>query len=59
MSEIDDLLTQAELCQWLKITSMTAYRWRERGMPYIGKGKGIRYKKSDVEQWLENQKTQK
>jgi len=56
VSKTDDILTQEELCKWLKISTMTAYRWRERGMPYIGKGKGIRYKKSEVEQWLKDLK---
>lgn len=50
----DKLLTQEELCSWLKITPMTAYRWRKLGMPYIGKGKGLRYRKAEVEKWLEN-----
>lgn len=48
----EELLTQDELCQWLKITPMTAYRWRKDGMPYMGKGRFIRYRKSEVEKWL-------
>jgi excisionase family DNA binding protein len=50
---MDEILTQKELCELLKITAMTAYRYRRKGMPHIGAGKGIRYKKEDVLKWLE------
>jgi len=49
---VDELLTTSELCEWLKITRGTAWKWREKGMPYIGSGKMMRYRKSEVEQWL-------
>ena len=52
----DELLTPRELYQWLKITRATAWKWREKGMPFIGSGKMMRYKKSDVEQWLKDLK---
>jgi excisionase family DNA binding protein len=45
-------ITQEELCKWLKISVMTAYRWRKEGMPYIGSRKSIRYNKKEVEKWL-------
>ena len=48
-------LTSAELCVWLKITRGTAWKWRKRGMPFVGKGKGIRYSKFEVEGWLREQ----
>ena len=51
----DDLLTPAELYAWLKISRATAWKWRQKGMPYIGKSKGIRYSKSEVETWMRNQ----
>ncbi|MBE3584853.1 MAG: helix-turn-helix domain-containing protein [Thermoanaerobacter sp.] len=57
---MDELMTQEELCKWLKISPMTAYRWRKKGMPYIGKGKSIRYEKKAVLKWLkENSKLTK
>ena len=46
-------ITEKELCEWLKITSVTAWRWRKDGMPYVGKSKSIRYNKENVERWLE------
>jgi excisionase family DNA binding protein len=56
---MDELLTTSELCEWLKITRGTAWKWREQGMPYIGSGKGIRYKQSEVELWLVKRKNNK
>lgn len=52
----DELLTQDELCRWLKITPMTAYRWRQAGMPSVGSRKSLRYQKAEVLKWLESQK---
>lgn len=49
---MDELLTTSELCKWLKITRGTAWKWRKKGMPHIGSGKMMRYKKSEVEHWL-------
>ncbi|MHB1420392.1 MAG: helix-turn-helix domain-containing protein [Bacillota bacterium] len=53
---MEELLTQTELCKWLKITPMTAYRWRKEGMPYTGTGKKIRYEKEKIFKWLEGKK---
>lgn len=47
-----DWITEQELCNWLKIHRVTAYKWRKEGMPYIGRRKSIRYNKEQVEQWL-------
>lgn len=52
----EELLTPSELYKWLKITRATAWKWREKGMPYIGSGKMMRYKKNEVEQWLNDLK---
>jgi excisionase family DNA binding protein len=49
----EELLTTPELCKWLKISRGTAWRWREEGMPYIGQGKSLRYRKADVLKWLD------
>lgn len=48
----NDWITPAELYEWLKISRGTAWKWRQAGLPYIGSGKGIRYSKSEVENWL-------
>ncbi|MCM1567806.1 MAG: helix-turn-helix domain-containing protein [Dehalobacter sp.] len=50
---MEELLTKNELCKWLKISSMTAYRWRKEGMPFIQHGNVIRYDKAKVTEWLE------
>jgi len=55
---MNELLTTSELCKWLKITHGTAWKWRSKGMPYIGSGKSIRYRESDIQKWLERQKSQ-
>jgi excisionase family DNA binding protein len=49
---MDELLTQKELAEFLKITEMTLYRWRKEGMPYIKAGKQVRYEKEEVLKWL-------
>lgn len=50
---MEELLTQKELCEWLKITAMTAYRWRRKeGLPYVRIGNGIRYDKAQVMEWI-------
>lgn len=48
----EELLTPSELYKWLKITRATAWKWREKGMPHIGSGKMMRYRKAEVEDWL-------
>jgi excisionase family DNA binding protein len=47
-----ELLTTSELCEWLKITRGTAWKWRKKGMPHVGQGKAIRYERSKVWEWL-------
>lgn len=54
-----ELLTTSELCKWLKINNVTAWRWRKDGMPYIGQGKSLRYQKEEVLKWLEQKKKEK
>lgn len=55
----ESLMTTAELCEWLKIGKSTAGRWREQGMPYIGRERSLRYKRSEIEKWLDEQKHKK
>lgn len=49
----DKPLTQDELCEWLRVTPMTVYRWRKAGMPHLGSRKSLRYEKAKVVEWLE------
>ncbi|MEZ0359881.1 helix-turn-helix transcriptional regulator [Mycobacterium sp. SA01] len=54
---MSDLLTLAELCQKLSITESTAYYWRQTGKGPKGAriGKTLRYRRADVEAWLDKQ----
>jgi excisionase family DNA binding protein len=55
----EKLLTEKEFCQWLRISRSTALRWRRDGMPYIGRGRSIRYNKAEVKGWLSKQSQRK
>jgi predicted DNA-binding transcriptional regulator AlpA len=56
MNSEEQLISTAELCEWLKIVKSTVNRWRGEGLPHIGKERTYRYKKSEVLKWLEEQK---
>lgn len=51
----DEFLTIAELAAWLKIPTQTLYGWNSRGGgPKVTKvGRHVRYRRSDVEAWLD------
>ncbi|MCT4664837.1 MAG: helix-turn-helix domain-containing protein [Flavobacteriales bacterium] len=51
----EELITTKELCEWLKISKATASNWRKQGMPYYGKARSLRYKKSEVNKWLDKE----
>lgn len=48
-------LTPEELAEELRVTIRTVYRWRrnDEGPPAIKVGGQLRYRRTDVEQWLE------
>lgn len=49
-----NLLTTKEICEIYKISRNTVDRWRrEKGLPYIRVGSGIRFKEEDVKEWIE------
>ena len=52
---IGDIIDEKQLCEWLNISTVTAWRWRKAGMPYMGKKKSIRHSKKGVEKWLKLQ----
>lgn len=54
-----DWITERELCEWLNISTTTAWRWRKEGLPYIGRKKSIRYNKKEVEKWLKQRENKK
>lgn len=54
----DELLTTPEVAEWLRIPVATLRTWRTRGapgipLPAIKVGAHVRYRRSDVEAWLE------
>lgn len=53
-----EFITTKELCEWLKISPNTANNWRRKGLPYVRVGNTVRYKKEEVEQWINSSKKQ-
>ena len=55
LAEDDELITLAVLAAMLKVPRQTVYAWRSRGEgpPGIKLGKHVRYRKRDVEKWLD------
>ncbi|WHH58497.1 helix-turn-helix domain-containing protein [Petroclostridium sp. X23] len=48
----DKLITLLELADYLKVTRTTIDRWRKEGMPCIKVGRGVRFNKEAVMQWI-------
>jgi len=55
----EELLTTAELCEWLKVGRTAVWKWRKNGMPFMGSGKTIRYEKEKVLKWLNEREVRK
>ena len=55
-----EFLTINDLCELLSVTPKTVASWRYRGVgPSSYKaGKHVRYKRSDVEAWMEESRTE-
>lgn len=53
---LSPLLTPAELATYLGVPIATLYVWRHRrlGPPSFKAGRHLRYRLSDVEQWISN-----
>lgn len=55
----DQILTLKEVAEYLKLTEKTAYRLAaERKLPGFKVGGSWRFKMSDLEAWIEEQKAQ-
>jgi len=53
----NEILTLKELAEYLKLTEKTAYRLAAEGkLPGFKVGGSWRFKKADIEQWIESQK---
>jgi len=58
-SSNEKLLTTEDVCKLLKVTVMTVYNYRKKGMPYINLDgrttlnakKPVRFKEKDVKSW--------
>jgi predicted DNA-binding transcriptional regulator AlpA len=51
----DELLTPEEVADWIRRPITTLYNWRSRrvGPPAIRVGGRLRYRRADLEAWLE------
>ena len=56
MNNLDPLLSAHELANYLEIPLATLYAWRYRreGPPGFRVGRHLRYRRSDVDVWIEN-----
>lgn len=54
----DRLMTLAELAEYLQVPPETIYRWRKRGRGPCGyrMGRYVRFRRSEVEAWLETRR---
>jgi excisionase family DNA binding protein len=46
------LLTTKELAELLKVTTVTIWRWRDNGLPFIKIGRSIRFDFDEVMKWI-------
>jgi excisionase family DNA binding protein len=59
MEPIDRLLTVEDLADYLEVPTATIYAWRYRrqGPPGFRVGKHLRFRWSDIEQWISDRLT--
>ena len=57
METLDRLLTPRQLAEYLEVRVATLYAWRYagEGPPGFRIGKHLRYRSSDVDEWLRDQ----
>jgi excisionase family DNA binding protein len=55
---VDEYLTEAEVAELLKVSVGTLRRWRREGTgpPSLRLGRGVRYRRRDVDRWAERQR---
>ena len=55
---MEEFMTTQELADYLKVKKQTLEVWRSKNInkiPYIKVGASVRYRKSDVEKWIQRQ----
>lgn len=58
MNSNNDIITIKELADYLKIAEKTAYRFAlEKKIPGFKVGNAWRFRKKEIEEWIENQTT--
>ena len=55
MAEMDEFLSSDYMAEWLLLTVNTLEKWRVRGEgpPFVKVGGRVRYRRSDVLAWIE------
>ena len=54
---MEKLLTVKDLSEWLQVSPNTIYQWTHTGyIPHYKLPKGVRFKPSEVERWLQKRK---
>ena len=48
-------LNKQQACNYLSISNNTLDSWIKQGLPYIRVGKTIRFDKTEINRWLQNQ----
>jgi excisionase family DNA binding protein len=53
---MEALMTEQELAEYVRVSLRTVRKWRAEGTgpPYLRAGRQIRYRKRDVDAWLEH-----
>ena len=61
ISSMDQLLTEAEVADYLRISLATIRRWRAEGTgpPWLRVGRGIRYSRRSLDAWVERQEAER
>lgn len=60
LDQLADLSTETQLAQFLntEVRTLQSWRYQKIGIPFIKIGRSVRYRKSDVEAYLANQRVE-
>jgi excisionase family DNA binding protein len=55
---VDEYLTEVDVAELLKVSAGTLRRWRREGIgpPWLRLGRGVRYRRRDVDRWASEQR---